>query len=279
MQLCPVRHRTPNLATLVTTWATTAVLTLAAIGCLAPSIDAHAASPPTSTGDTGSTLKSLGKNRYQVGAIIVDKSGHRLVVPAHVAHLGEAPLEYLAVTKGGLKAYETLLEADASGSELNLALILLGFDAEHSSHLAFQFDRNLPGGQTATIQIRWRSGEVSADEALLSDEQRKTIAPAVWVYLGSFTPPNGGRFAADAGGTLIGFVHDPGCLIDHRLGLGIGAYGSVRGNTVRMPPVGTPVEIVVSATGRMIEPAPPAPPAGLPATPPASPPDSSGATP
>ncbi|MBS0366361.1 MAG: hypothetical protein JSR67_11140 [Proteobacteria bacterium] len=208
----------------------------------------------------------MGKNRYQIGAIVLDKTVHRLVIPAHVAHLGEAPLEYLAVTKGGLKAYETLLEADASGTELNLALILLGFNAELSSHLAFQFDRNLPGGQTATIRIRWGNNEISADEALLSDEQRKTIAPAVWVYLGSFINPPDGRFAADSGGTLIGFVHDPGCLIDHRLGLGIGAYGSVRGNSARLPPVGTPVEIVVTATGRLVKSAPPAPPA-----PPASP--------
>jgi hypothetical protein len=170
--------------------------------------------------------------------------------------LGEAPLEYLAVTTDGLKSYETLLEAQATGSELNLALILLGFDSDHSSHPAYQFDRSQPGGQTATIRVRWRAGgkkqEVSADEALLSDEQRQRIAPAIWVYTGSFIPPNGGRFGADAAGTLVGFVHDPNSLIEHRLGLGIGAYGSVRGNTARLPPIGTPVEILISATSQTV---------------------------
>ena len=222
-----------------------------------------------------STLKALGHDRYQIGKIIVDKAAHRLVVPAEVAHLGEAPLEYVAVTKDGLKAYETLLEAGATGSEMNLALILLGFDSANSSHLAFQFDRNLPSGQTATVRIRWRSSqgvrEVSADEALLSDEQLRTLPPAIWVYLGSFINPPDGRFGADTAGTLIGFVHDPHCLIEHRLGLGIGAYGSVRGNAANLPPIGSPVEIIVTATGQRAEPAPPPPPGQAPGAPPASP--------
>lgn len=199
-------------------------------------------------------------------------------MPAHVSHLGEAPLEYLAVTKDGLKSYETLLEADATGSELNLALILLGFDATHSSHPGYQFERKLLGGQTADIRIRWQSAgrteDISADEALLTDEQRRTIAPAVWVYIGSFIPPNGGLFGADSAGTLIGFVHDPHSLIEHRLGLGIGAYGSVRGNTDRMPPAGTAVQVVVTATGQSVEPAPAPPRAGAAPPPAAAPPAS-----
>lgn len=220
-----------------------------------------------------STLKALGHDRYQIGRIIVDKGSHRLVMPAVVAHLGEAPLEYLAVTKDGLKAYETLLEAGATGSELNLALILLGFDPANSSRLAFQFDRSLPKGQTATITIRWRGSkgvrEVSADQALLSDQQLHDIPPAVWVYLGSFINPPDGRFGADTAGTLIGFVHDPNSLIEHRLGLGIGAYGSIRGNAANLPPIGSPVEVIVTATGQRIDSA--APPGAVPGAPPAPP--------
>jgi hypothetical protein len=209
-----------------------------------------------------SSMKSLGAGRYQIGQVTVDRRAHELTFPAHVAHLGEAPLEYLVVTTDGLKAYETLLEADVSGSELNLALILLGFDAEQSTHLRYQFDRNLPGGQVASISLRWqasgRTHEISADEALLADPQRKTIPPSIWVYTGSFAPPNGGPFGADVAGTLIGFVHDPNCLIENRLGLGIGAYGSIRGNRARMPPIGSPVEVIVEATGRTIAPGAPA---------------------
>jgi hypothetical protein len=206
-------------------------------------------------------MKSLGGGRYRIGTVLLDRGKHELTFPAHVAHLGHEPLEYFAVTTNGMKSYETLLEADASGSEVNLALILLGFDATLSTHPRYQFDRTLPGGQVADIRLRWQSGgrthEVSADQALLSDAQRKKIPPSVWVYTGSFMPPHGGLFGADVAGTLIGFVHDPNCLIENRLGLGIGAYGSITGNAAVVPPVGTPVEVIVRATGRRVAPAPP----------------------
>lgn len=206
-------------------------------------------------------MKSLGGGRYQIGAVIADRRAHELTFPARVSHLGQAPLEYFAVTRNGMKSYETLLEADASGSEINLALILIGFDVAQSTHPRYQFDRNLPGGQVADVRLRWRGGghmhEISADQALLTDEQLKKLPASVWVYTGSFTPPGVGRFGADIAGTLIGFVHDPNCLIDNRIGLGIGAYGSVRGNTALVPPMGTAVEVVVTATGRTVAPAAP----------------------
>jgi hypothetical protein len=55
-----------------------------------------------------------------------------------------------------------------------------------------------------------------------------------------------GRFVADATGTLIGFVHDPASIIEHRTGLGIGAYGSVQGNPEVLPPIGSAVELIVT---------------------------------
>jgi len=41
-------------------------------------------------------------------------------------------------------------------------------------------------------------------------------------------------------------VHDPNCIIDSVAAIGVGAYGSVRGSAL-MPPVGTPVELIVDA--------------------------------
>ena len=202
-------------------------------------------------------MKDLGGDRYQIGRILVEKRAHRLTVPGHVQHLGEAPLEYLAVTTHGMKAYETLLEVDATGSEFNLALILIGGDSERSSHPAFQFDRTLPFGQLTDIQVRWTAGgnphTATADEALLTAEQRRELPPSEWIYTGSVTPPHQTVYGADAAGTLIGFVHDPNDVIEHRAGLGIGRYGSVRGNTALMPPIGTPVEVIVTLTGRVRE--------------------------
>ena len=45
-------------------------------------------------------------------------------------------------------------------------------------------------------------------------------------------------------GTLVGFVHDPNSVIESAVGIGIGAYGSVQGNTA-LPPVGSAIELIV----------------------------------
>jgi len=212
-------------------------------------------------------MKPLGGDRYQIGNIVVDKRERRITVPGHVAHLGEAPLEYLAVTTHGLKAYETLLEADASGSEFNLALILIGFDSALSTRPDMQFDRRYPGGQVADIQVRWtlagHTQTVSAEDALLSDAQRKQLPAGRWIYIGSqILKANYGRYGADLAGTLVGFVHDPNDVVEHRAGLGIGRYGSIVGNTALMPPAGSAVELILTATGERVAPGPPpAPPA------------------
>ena len=47
-------------------------------------------------------------------------------------------------------------------------------------------------------------------------------------------------------GTLIGFVHDPNTIIESAMGLGIGAYGSVNGNTALLPPAGADVDLVIT---------------------------------
>ena len=51
---------------------------------------------------------------------------------------------------------------------------------------------------------------------------------------------------ANAGGTLISFIHDPYSIIDHRNGAGIGNYGLVTGNEDVLPPIGTPVLLTIT---------------------------------
>lgn len=216
------------------------------------------ATPPARPPAAPPAVRRLGGERYQIGAIVIDKRARSLTIPGHVTHLGEAPLEYLAVSPHGLKAYESLLEVEAGGSEFNLALILIGLDAALSSRPGYQFDRTLPEGQLLDIAVRFRRDgrerTVAADEALMPDEQRRTVPPALWVYTGSYTNTRvGAPYAADGSGTLIGFVHDPADVVEHRSGLGIGHYGSVRGNALLLPPVGTPVELVVRYAGKATE--------------------------
>lgn len=215
-----------------------------------------AAVPPTSSPATPAGLpiggmKPLGRDRYQIGAIVVDKRARRFSVPGRVAHLGE-PLEYLAVTRGGGKAYESLLELDATGSEFNLACILLGLDASRAVLPAHQFDEHIVEGQSVAIDLSWLDGRrtrrASALEALMMPEARKGVAER-WIYTGSRNFGEPAQYAADLIGTLVGFVHDPASVIEHATGLGIGAYGSVAGDAKVLPPVGTAIEMTVTAVG------------------------------
>ena len=148
-----------------------------------------------------------------------------------------------------MKAYETLLEVDATGSEFNLACILIGLERPPNQQ-AFQRVQPRAARRSADRDLispgrRAGSGaSSSAAEALLNPRPASRRTSIEWVYLGSSATQTGARFAADVAGTLIGFVHDPNSVIESVVGVGIGAYGSVQGNT-RLPPVGSAIELIV----------------------------------
>jgi len=212
--------------------------------------------PPPPVGE----LKSLGKDRYQIGRIVVDKKAGRFTVPGRVHVMGQ-PLEYLVTSPGGMKEYETLLEADATGSEFNLACILLGLERDPKQGPFYQFSEAPLVGPKVLVSIAWQDGgkrrEISAAEALLDPKGDVRPESVEWVYTGSLSMPPEGQFAADITGTLIGFVHDANSIIESVLGLGIGAYGSVSGNASVLPPVGTPIEVVVQLSREKAKPAGP----------------------
>jgi hypothetical protein len=205
-------------------------------------------------------VKDLGGGRYQIGAIAVDRGARQFTVPGRVLHLDGAPLEYIAVSRGGMKGYESLLEVDARGTEFNLACILLGLEAPPLGPSA-QFERKPPKGPAVQLSVRW---QVDGKPVTKSAQQVLELAarprnpssaaptptaappPEEWAYTGSFIQGSDGRYIADATGTLVGFVHDPASIIEHRTGLGIGAYGSVQGNPRVLPPVGSAVELIVT---------------------------------
>jgi hypothetical protein len=232
-------------------WAATAMLIAGGHDAKAQTVPAPAAnSPPTAMGPAAPVgeLKPLGGDRYQIGRIVLDKKAARFTVPGRVHVLGK-PLEYLATSPGGMKEYETLLEVDASGSEFNLACILLGLERDPKQGPYWQFNKDPLSGPRVEIHVAWQDGgkrrEVSAAEALLDPKDETRPASVEWVYMGSLMNPADGLYAADATGTLVGFVHDANSIIESEYGLGIGSYGSVSGNPDKLPPEGTPIELVV----------------------------------
>jgi len=189
-------------------------------------------------------VKDLGNQRYQVGQIEIDKTKNLFTVPGVVIRQAP-PVEFVAVTKGGHKAYESLFELNANAFEFNLACILIGLDARKARAPQFHFDKAATEGDAVDLSITWlQAGKtvlVSAGEILAGPGGQTKDE---WVYTGSrFTPD--GRYLAQQDGTLIGFVHDPSSIIEHRTGIGLNAFGSIQGRKEALPAMGTPIQLSV----------------------------------
>ncbi len=202
-------------------------------------------------------IQDLGNQRYRIGRIEIDQGKQRFSVPASFLKLDspQSPLEYLAAAPGGVKSYETLLKVDASGSEFNLACILIGLNENQTNTLRYQFDEKPASGDPVSLWVSWeQDGKVYRKRAVeLMSIGGQPAKPELddWVYTGSvFSPPPDKRFMANETGTLIGFVHDPFSIIEHRLGLGIGAYGGVTLNAAYASMIDTPLTLTVGRVAK-----------------------------
>jgi len=192
-------------------------------------------------------MEQIGEKRYRIGEIIVDQAAAEFTLPGTVLHLS-GPLEYLAVARDGLKEYESLLELAASPTEFNLACILIGLDDKNSVKPRYQFDERKAEGQAVSISIAWQKDgkTISISGANAMSVGDDVFADDSWVYIGSMTSEDGQQFMANMTGTLIGFVHDPYSVIDHRNGAAIGSYGLLTANEGVLPPEGSTVSLTVS---------------------------------
>jgi hypothetical protein len=197
--------------------------------------------------ETKPPIEDLGEGRYRIGAITVDKTARKFSLDGKILHLTR-PLEYVAVKTEGHKGYESLLELETSAVEFQLACILVGLDDEKSVKPRFQFDDNEVGGQAVDITVSWEvEGDVktvSAASAMTTGNE--TFGDEGWVYIGSMQSPQDGSLLAEMSGTLIGFVHDPLSIIEHRKGAPAGSYGMVTGNADILPPEGSTITLTVS---------------------------------
>ena len=188
----------------------------------------------------------LGHGRYRVGRVKLDRPHARLWARGTVLR-DAPPLEYLAVGRKGDKSYEALVELAAEPIEFNLACILLGLDAAHARVAERHFDPEPVTGDRVRVTVAWRTPEGTvrrvdaADLVALGDA---TLARGEWIYTGSTFFPDG-RYAAQAEGPIVGFVHDPAPIIEHRTGLR-GHFDDAGPNTKLAPPGATRVTRMVA---------------------------------
>jgi hypothetical protein len=209
----------------------------------------HGIAADTSDAVSELAIVDLGNERFRVGEIEVNKRAQRFTVTGRVIQreMPDNPVEYLAVVPDGYNSYETLLELDAGAREFNLACILIGLDSRNAVLPRFHFDPEPTQGDPVDLTVSWEEGgktiirhpgEFFSVGGLdqLSEE---------WVYTGSVLTEKG-VYLAESMGLLISFAHEPMSIIEHRTGLGIGAYGAPKINQAKTPPPGTPLTMTIS---------------------------------
>ncbi len=211
----------------------------------------------SSSGAEPSEVEKLGDGKLQVGRIIVDPAEASFSLPGRVIRQEiDAPMEFVAVTQGAVKDYEAVLELDTSAIDFNLACILIGLNVDNAKPPTYHFDPAEAEGDAVDVlvQFEWEGETVTVPGEALIQHSDGEVAHD-WVYVGSVFSSDG-RYMAQDFGTLVGFVHDPESIIQHRVGLGLDAYGEVVVNQEVAPQPGTAVTLIVR---RLSADAPPVP--------------------
>ncbi len=191
-------------------------------------------------------IEDRGRGRYVIGHVKLDRPRQRFAVRGVILR-DAPPLEFLAVTSDAFKAYESLIRVRANAHEFNLACILIGLDPDKAKAPQQHFDPDPAEGDSVDVHLAWIGGDGRRTTVDLADLVRSgddTLPRGQWVYTGSHVLPDG-RFLAAVDSALVGFVHDPASVIEHRTGF-LQQFDRVTVDTRLAPPVGTRVTLHVA---------------------------------
>lgn len=231
--------------------ATLAIVAMTGAAVAGPLEDQTAAvgQPPT----TPAPVERLGPSLLRVGNVKVNTATKEISVPGVVTDT-TGTLEFVAMTKGGFKGYETALELDTNAINFNVALILIGIDPDRSTAPKRQFDPAIPQGDPVEMWVEWDEStnrrKVRAEQLIYNKESNTTLSEGPWVYTGSVFVTGAKALLADIEGSLIGFAHTPATLIDSPRPLPAITYGNdVLNPALNLKP-GTAIQFTVKALPR-----------------------------
>jgi len=189
-------------------------------------------------------IQRIADNTYRIGEISVDMKARTVTFPAQV-NLARGVLEVLICTEYG-KTHESLLSTKVDPLHLNIALLLLGLEGGHA--VRYQGDATKPVGSPVEIWFKLRDGDseklLRAEDWVYNTHRNRPMLHTHWVYVGSVLTKDG--FMAQREGQIVTTFRDPFTLIDNPLPEGADDTVYVV-NTQEVPPVGTPVTVVIKA--------------------------------
>lgn len=213
--------------------------------------------PPTSAQEGSAPAKAapiekVGTNQYRLGKVRVDAGKLEVSVSGKV-NPNVMTLEFIANTKDGWRAYESAVSLDTDAITYNAALLLIGLDGKRVKGTPqFHFDRTTVSGDAVTVTVECPGGEcmrMPAERLMFDKQKNETVSGGKWIYTGSSLLPDG-RYLADVGAVLIGFVHDPATIIEYSSGAGLGNYGSIVLNPNLGLSEGTAITLTVKAANQ-----------------------------
>ena len=181
----------------------------------------------------------------------IDRARKEVVVGGRIA-LDDGAIEVFACPRG-TKEHEAVVATNASARLVHAALLAVGLDPGRP--VAFQPEYRAAAGPAVTIRVRWRDADGVPHDGRAQDWIRNTdtgeALDVEWVFTGSefWRDPETGReyYQAD-GGDLVCVSNFPTATLDLPI-------ESSQSNDAllfdvfpdRVPPRGTPVELVLSA--------------------------------
>ena len=193
--------------------------------------------------ETNAPVRALGAGRFAVGLVTLDQTNRTVCFPASV-NLREETIEYVVVHKSG-KTHESLFRTDARPQDIHVAMLLLGARPVMTNFFGAD-GQALPQGSAVTIEANWTNKSASVrcpvEDLVLNKESRHPMPRGQWIYNGSNFSES--AFTAERDGSIVSTHIDPDALINNPWP-GRENDDLYQPNTDKLPPMGTPVEIII----------------------------------
>jgi hypothetical protein len=174
-------------------------------------------------------VQQIDANTLRIGAVRLEKSECRLLIPATV-NMVEGPIEYVLVSALG-KLHESIFKTFAEPIHIQTGAMLLLRETPST---------NDPPRIQVSVEF---NGKTSPAESTIDNiAAEKQLTPGTWRYSGSRLVD--GTFIAQRDGSIISIIADPDSIIQSGR-VSAEDDENWRPRKSELPPVGTPVKIVL----------------------------------
>ncbi|WP_009961668.1 YdjY domain-containing protein [Verrucomicrobium spinosum] len=205
-----------------------------------------------------SRVKKVADNEYDLGGIKINSKTRQISVPC-VLNMTEGLLEYVLVHEHG-KTHESLLRTSVSPTELNVALLLAHYEPNIKEAAQFLPEptpmtqklmaepMSKAGANQITLSVQWKDKDGKEQTAPVTrwihEKDAKVARDSQhWTYTGSMISQTG--FAAQFDGSMVAIYFDLISLVNFPVKEN--ANDDLwKVETAKVPPVDTPVTLVIS---------------------------------